>query len=374
MTSPVSTDAIAEVLKRLGFDTAFGVPDSLLEGLEESLSLRGMDVTVCANEGSALAMAGGAFLGSGRCAIVFLQNSGVGNLQNPLTSLIHESVYRIPVLLLVGWRGSPGTADEPQHVVQGEITIDVLQQSGVATWEVSSAVDWSTVAQDAVHHMERFGTPVALLLKNTQNSVGNRRPRQVGCPPRIDVLRSLWMSSNQSDVFFLTTGKSGREMLLVTGDDGQRVFLNVGAMGHTGSMAVSFAQKRPTVRTYCIDGDGAFQMHMGAAASIGRSAPNNFLHVVLSNGVHESVGSSPIANPDIDYDRVMKGLGYNTVVRVGAGDKLDVLVTEAWQAPGPRAVIVDVVGGGSSALPRPSSPLVDRRLRFAPHSKAESVR
>ena len=118
-----------------GIDFFTGVPDSQLKGLCDSLyALYGVHSPrhiVAANEGNAVGLAAGHFLATGRPALCYMQNSGLGNAVNPLASLMDAQVYQLPCLLVIGWRGEPGVHDEPQHVKQGQITLSQLEILGV---------------------------------------------------------------------------------------------------------------------------------------------------------------------------------------------------------------------------------------------------
>lgn len=364
MSEPLTTELLATQLQVLGFSTAFGVPDSLLKGLESALRSRDVEVTICANEGAALAMAGGAYLGDRQPAVVFLQNSGLGNLVNPLVSLVHRRVYGLPALLIVGWRGRPGSSDEPQHLLQGEITEGMLAQCEIPYWIVNCADEWIKASEQAKRTMIDTQSPAAVLVSGTDSS----GPEQIRGGDEVfvrsDALRSIWENSNSDDVFFLTTGKAGREMLAISGDRGERVFLNVGAMGHVGSVALAYASKTPGRRSICVDGDGALQMHLGAAATLGNSTEENFLHVVLANGIHESVGTAEIANPNVSYSDLARGLGYKTFLEVDTQEDLVKAMQSIWSQTAPRILVINLGYAASDSPPRPDQTLWERRDRF----------
>ena len=124
---------VYDLLTEMKISFYSGVPDSLLKDFCAYITDNAGDKNhiIAANEGNAVGLAAGHYLATGNPAVVFMQNSGLGNAINPLTSLVDTDVYSIPILLIIGWRGEPGIKDEPQHVKQGKITIPLLETLGI---------------------------------------------------------------------------------------------------------------------------------------------------------------------------------------------------------------------------------------------------
>jgi phosphonopyruvate decarboxylase len=313
------------------FDVRFfaGVPDSLLAPLIAAFPspAEGSRHVIAANEGNAVALAAGYHLATTRVACVYMQNSGLGNALNPLLSLCHRSVHGIPLLLLVGWRGEPGRPDEPQHLAQGEVTLGMLQAAGVPHRVLGETTE------SAVHDLRAMlqatldrGAPSALVVPHGRFE-GTLTQRDVGfgdCMDRRDAIAVLdrWCSAVGA-VAFATTGNTIREIIALHGLEvpPPNYFLNFGAMGHVSQLALAYALHRADTPVLCIDGDGSALMHLGGLATIGRQAPPNFLHVVLNNRAHGSVGGFPTC-ASVDFRSISGVLGFGTSLRATSGTEL----------------------------------------------------
>lgn len=302
-------------LARRGIDFFAGVPDSLLASFCACAQDRGGSHLTTANEGNAIALALGYHLATGKVAAVYMQNSGLGNAINPLTSLADPEVYRVPMLLIVGWRGEPGIKDEPQHRKQGRITLQQLDVLEIPHWVVQENTNVDGVLDAAFGAIATSCAPVALVVRKDTfgpyQSQSNAAPLSV--LRREDALRGILDMTDANDLIVSTTGKTSRELfdLRVTRGDPQRDFLTVGGMGHTASIALGIAMGRPDRRVVCIDGDGSLLMHMGALAIIAQQQPSHFFHVLLNNGAHESVGGQATAAPHMDFGKLADAVGYS---------------------------------------------------------------
>ena len=293
-----------------------GVPDSLLRSFCAYVDDHGgpSKHVITANEGNAVALAAGYHLSTGKTGAVYLQNSGLGNTINPLTFLTDRDVYRIPLLLIIGWRGEPGVKDEPQHVKQGRITRAQLDLLEIPHWVLDgdSAVD--QVLPEVFAALSDRNAPVALLVrKGTFSSYESRRPLdEAGSLTREEVLRRLLDLMDPRDVVVATTGKTSRELFELRAERGeaQRDFLTVGGMGHAASIALGVALGNLERRVICLDGDGSMLMHFGAVPIIGDLQPPNFIHVLLNNAAHESVGGQPTVAGGMDFSAIAKACGY----------------------------------------------------------------
>ena len=316
----------------VGADFYTGVPDSLLGAFCDCLmDLYGTDPVhhvVAANEGNAAAIAAGYHLATGKVPVVYMQNSGQGNIVNPLVSLLHEKVYAIPALLIIGWRGEPGIKDEPQHIFQGEITCRLLEDLGVRYSIVGpeTTEEQLRLAMHGFRQLFTQGKDAAFVMSkgalDYDTRPGYRNTYQM---EREEVIRHIAAVAG-SDPVIATTGKAGRELFEIRTDNRQghqSDFLTVGSMGHCSSIALGIAVQKPDTKIWCIDGDGALLMHMGALAVTGAASPENLVHVVINNGAHESVGGIPDAARDIDLAAVAKACGYEYTICVEQYEDLD---------------------------------------------------
>ena len=365
----IAPDQFYQAMKTSGIRLFAGVPDSLLSNLcayIDDHSLPGEHI-ITANEGNAIALAAGYHLSSGQYAAVYMQNSGLGNTINPLTSLTDPEVYRIPMLLIIGWRGEPGIKDEPQHIKQGRITPGQLDLLEIPYQILDTESDGLKVLQQAMETLKATGAPVALLVrKDTFTEYKTKRPS--GMPSslkREEALRCL-LALSGDDLIVSTTGKTSREVfeLRIERNEPQRDFLTVGAMGHTASIALGVALGNPDKRVICLDGDGSALMHLGALPIIGSQQPENFFHVLLNNAAHESVGGQPTIADQMDFAAICKASGYNAYAK--ACDETE--LRQAWQQlsqqAGPVLLEVCITTGSRKDLGRPTSTPEENKLAF----------
>lgn len=299
-----------------------GVPDSQLKALCDFLTSTygiGSKHIVAANEGAAVGLATGHFLASGHPALVYMQNSGIGNAVNPICSLINEKVYAIPVLFVIGWRGEPGVKDEPQHLFQGEITTKLLEcleiPYFVCTTSTTQEVFWQAVRE--AENAFAKGKSFAFLIRKNALEQGQKTVYENSYSlTREAAIEAVLQSSQESDVFVSTTGKLSRELFELRekfrhghGKD----FLTVGSMGHASMIALGIALEKRERLICCLDGDGALLMHMGSMAILGASAPSNLLHILINNGAHETVGGIPTVSKYVEYGEIAKACGYKNI-------------------------------------------------------------
>ena len=298
-----------------------GVPDSLLTPFtDEVIDRYGISDKhiVAANEGAAVGLAAGHYLTTGKPAVVYMQNSGIGNAMNPICSLIHQKVYAIPVIFVIGWRGEHGINDEPQHVFQGEVTLKMLELVEIPYVVVSKDSDLAQSMTCFKQHLEN-GTPVAFVIK--KNALVNKNGKKyVSNMPltREEVLKIILAAAKLEDVFVCTTGKLSREIYEIRKNtDGvySRDFLTVGSMGHSLMIAFGIALAKPDRRVFCLDGDGSMLMHMGSVAVVGAHAPRNLVHIVINNGAHETVGGLPAVSGKLELHATAKACWYGSCIR-----------------------------------------------------------
>lgn len=356
-------------LQEAGIGLFAGVPDSLLKDFCAYVDDHGQagEHIITANEGNAIAMAAGYHLTTGKLAAVYMQNSGLGNTINPLTSITDPQVYKIPLVMIVGWRGEPGVKDEPQHVKQGAITPEQLDLLGIPYWILDQDTDLDVALKEAMQKVEATGAAVAFLVRKGTFSKykSQRQPNSPSQMKREDALRTL-LNLTGDRLLVSTTGKTSREVfeLRVERGESQRDFLTVGGMGHTASIALGAALGNPEKQVVCIDGDGSALMHLGALPIIGDLAPKNLIHVLLNNAAHESVGGQPTVGGKVDFKAIALASGYKDyfVASDEAGIK------SAWQAiqdqPGPVLFEIKITTGSRDDLGRPTSTPEENKQAF----------
>lgn len=355
-----------EALREIGIDCFAGVPDSLLKNICAYITdhFDSAHNIIAANEGAAVGLAVGHYLATGQPACVYMQNSGEGNIINPLASLTDQEVYNIPVLLIIGWRGRPGIHDEPQHVKQGKVTTGLLNVMGV-NYEVLSKEEDKAAKQiekaaKALANKEVFALVIE---KDTfedyklQNVDVNNLTMS-----REEAIQTVAAALGEKDCIVSTTGMISRELFeyrAAMNQGHERDFLTVGSMGHASQIALGIALAQPERRVWCFDGDGAAIMHMGSMAIVANKTPKNYVHVVFNNGAHDSVGGQPTVGLKIDLPAIAKAVGYSQTYSVSSKDELEKLLTSSFlhqtSCDGPVLLEVKVKKGNRKDLGRPTT-------------------
>ena len=368
----ISPKFFIDSLNESGIEFYAGVPDSLLKNLcayiTDHVDPRHNIIT--ANEGGAIGLAAGYHLATGRIPLVYMQNSGEGNIINPLASLTDKDVYNIPVLLLIGWRGCPGVKDEPQHVKQGKVTLPLLETMGIRH-EVLSKDEDECRGQvlRAVDYMKQTGEVYALVVEkdtfeaySLQNTIADEFEMS-----REEAIRAVAASCGGNDVIVSTTGMISRELFEYRTAINQghgHDFLTVGSMGHASQIALGIALEKPDRRVWCFDGDGAAIMHMGGMAIVARHATPNYIHVVFNNGVHDSVGGQPTVGLDIDMPVVAKAVGYRKAFSVCTRGELAETLEVVRHEDGPLFIQICVRKGNRKDLGRPTTTPIENKKAF----------
>ena len=370
---------VENLLKIIGSDFYCGVPDSQLKPLCDYLMLAyGISPEhhiIAANEGNCAAIAAGYHLATGKIPVVYLQNSGEGNIVNPVASLLSDKVYSVPEIFIIGWRGEPGVHDEPQHIFQGQITVKLLDDMEIKSFIVDSDTSDDEIAKTMEEYrgLLEKGKSVAFVIKKgaltTDSAMTYKKNDNKIC--REDAIRCITDASGD-DPIVSTTGKISRELFELREASGQSHkydFLTVGSMGHSSSIALGIALNKPKTRIWCIDGDGAAIMHMGALAVIGSISPQNLIHIVLNNGAHESVGGIPTVANDIDFASVAKACGYKSAVCVDTLYELDAELTAAKKRNSLSFIEVRCAIGSRADLGRPTTSASENKSIFADYLK-----
>lgn len=350
-----------------------GVPDSLLKDICAYITDNTTDNThiIAANEGNAIALATGYHLATEKIPLVYMQNSGIGNAINPLLSLAAPEVYNIPMLLMIGWRGEPGIKDEPQHLKQGLVTPALLEAMSIPYFIVENDPGHShRQLLEAIQAIKTSNAPFALLIKKgtfdkyqIKKSITSNYSLY-----REEAIKTILTMLNGDEIIVSTTGKTSRELFecrasFRQGHDGD--FLTVGSMGHSSQIALGIALNKPHRQIICIDGDGALLMHMGGLAIIGSKQPKNYLHIVINNGSHESVGGQPTSAFEIHIPAIAKANKYKYVSSVSTIDDLKIQLKQILaDKPFPALLEIMVQTGSRKDLGRPTIRPVDNKYNF----------
>lgn len=348
-----------------------GVPDSLLQPFNTYL-MKTYGVSdqhiIAANEGNAVALAAGYHLATGKTPVVYLQNSGLGNIVNPVTSLLNDKVYGIPCVFIIGWRGEPGVKDEPQHIFQGGITAQMLKVLDIEHY----VVDQKTTDVEMDVKMSVFskllneGKSVAFLIKKDAFHYNKMVTYQNDYKlSREEILRAV-TDSAKDDIIVSTTGKTSRELFEIREASQQphnHDFLTVGSMGNSSSIALGIALNKKDKRVWCLDGDGSLLMHMGAMAVIGDQSPANLVHVVINNEAHESVGGQPTVVGGVDLQKIAIGCRYNHAYSCADKEGLTKIITGLPQT-GPVFIEVKAAIGSRKDLGRPTKTPIENKRDF----------
>jgi len=337
----VSPETFYNTLIKNGVSFFAGVPDSLLKNICAYITDHSDEKhnIIAANEGAAVGLAAGHYLATGEVAMVYMQNSGIGNAVNPLLSLADELVYSMPILLVIGWRGEPGVHDEPQHLKQGAVTPALLDAMEIPHTVLSD--DEAKAAEQTeriIADCRKKSKPHAIIIRKDTFGKYSLKNKSVNNNPlsREEAMKIAVDRIPANGLIISTTGKLSRELYEYREEKGQghkSDFLTVGSMGHSSSIALSIALSQAERPVFCFDGDGSLIMHMGAIGNIGHLAPKNFVHVLFNNGAHESVGAQPTLGFEMDMPAIAKACGYKYAASAKTEDEIIAAFAFAQQKP-----------------------------------------
>lgn len=312
---------VFETLALNGVTYFTGVPDSYLNGFCNYALAKFPDRNIiAANEGNAVGIAAGHYFATKEIPLVYMQNSGEGNAINPLASLVDKDVYAVPMLLLIGWRGQEDTEpNHPQHKLQGEITTELLDVMHIPYSILTDSDDeFMDIVSKAVKYCTETRQPYGLIAPkgvmadpDKPNNVDDTYPMS-----REEAIEVILENMPSDTIYSATTGRATRELFFLRekrGETKEHDFLNVGSMGHASSVALGIAMSKPERHVVTLDGDSAAIMHMGAMTMVSKVRVSNFLHVILNNGAHESVGGQPSAGHLLDFTKIAEACGYATI-------------------------------------------------------------
>ena len=352
-------------------NTFYGVPDSLLKSICAYITENTDDSNhiIAANEGNALALGIGYHLATGRVPLIYMQNSGLGNIVNPLLSLADKEVYSIPLLLMIGWRGKPGIKDEPQHIKQGRITKELLNSMEIPFKVISDStteIEVEKIISDSLDYIRENNSQVAILVeKNTFSTYTlNKANNKIELMLREEAIKNVIDSMNSNSAIVATTGVASRELFEYRrelGDGFNKDFLTVGGMGHANQIALGIALSQPERNIFCFDGDGAMLMHMGSMPIIGSKSSQNFKHILFNNGCHDSVGGQPTICEDMDVVGIAEKMGYEMIYQATTRSEIKKSVIEMENNNKLSFLEIKVGSGFRKDLGRPTrSPLENK--------------
>lgn len=368
----ISPNFFIDSLREKGINFFAGVPDSLLKNIcayiSDNLDERHNIIT--ANEGAAIGVAAGHYLATDEIPCVYLQNSGEGNIINPLASLTDRDVYNIPVLLLIGWRGKPGVHDEPQHVKQGKVTLDLLKTMGIK-YEVLSKdeVGFAKQLDNAVKYMEKTKESFAFVVEKDTFDAYSVQKTEINdySMTRESAIQAVASSLQEKDVIISTTGMISRELFEYRAqkkESHDKDFLTVGSMGHSSQIALGVAMEKTDRRVWCFDGDGSVIMHMGSMAIISSKKPSNYVHVVFNNGAHDSVGGQPTVGNMINFQKIAKAVGYEKIYYASDIEDLDSVLMQIKNNENLSFLEIRVKKGNRKDLGRPTTKPIQNKEAF----------
>ena len=364
---------VKKLMQIIGADFYTGVPDSQLKALCDCLMhTYGIDPhhhVIAANEGNCVGLAAGYHLATGKTPVVYMQNSGEGNIINPVASLLNDKVYAIPMVFVIGWRGEPGVHDEPQHIYQGEVTVKLLDDMSIASFIIGK----DTTDEEVSAAMEGFrtilaqGKDVAFVIRKGALTYDEKVAYcNDNTMTREEIIRHITAVSCE-DPIISTTGKASRELFEIreaNAQGHQYDFLTVGSMGHSSSIALGVAFNKPDTKVWCIDGDGAMLMHMGAMAVIGANAPKNLVHIVINNTAHETVGGMPTVASRMDIVAAAKACGYPYAACADSFESLDRELKAAKDRNSLSLIEVKCSIGARADLGRPTTTAIENKENF----------
>jgi len=368
----ISPEFFFRALKEERINFFSGVPDSLLKNICAYITDNTIDKNhiIAANEGNALSLGIGYHLATNKLPLVYMQNSGLGNIVNPLLSLADTDVYAIPMLLMIGWRGEPNVKDEPQHKKQGRITIELLESMGIKYQMLSSNTnnaEAEKIVQEAVSYAQKNNTPYALVVRKGSFETYKLKSDTKGDFPllREQAIKLIVDRLSEKDIVVATTGVTSRELFEyreVLGQGHEKDFLTVGGMGHANQIALGIALQKPDRQVFCFDGDGAMLMHMGSLAINANTRCSNFKHIIFNNGAHDSVGGQPTVAYKIDVEAIANAVGYDKVLQANNEYEIKNSLKELQQFNGMVLLEIRVNKGFRSDLGRPTTtPLENKK-------------
>lgn len=362
----INANKFISELNKLEINFFSGVPDSLLSSFSKSLhfDFNDSDHIISTNEGSAIAAGMGYYLATNKIPLIYMQNSGLGNIINPYTSLLHKKIYNIPFLLLIGWRGEPGTKDEPQHIFQGEITLDLLNLLEINYIVIDKNSKIENILEEIKISVSSKKQLAIVVKKNTFESDSRSFKTSNSSTKRSIALENIIKQFDKSSLFISTTGKLSRELYELRIKNGQANddFYVVGGMGHASAIATGILHEIKNKKIICLDGDGSILMHMGHLSLVAKEQYKNFIHIVFNNSAHESVGGQPNNYKMLTRDKLFEALGYKKNIFIN--NISDIQNYDLNHLTGPVYIEIKVENSSNENLMRPDKTPVENKKSF----------
>lgn len=355
-----------EILSENNYEYFCGVPDSTLKYLCSYIDDLANDHLICANEGSAIGNAIGYHLATGKVPVVYMQNSGFGNAINPILSMASKEIYKIPMLIIMGWRGEPRIQDEPQHLHQGKVLLPSMEAMeldyDILPTNLESVQKLVTQMTSKIQDENR---PYFLIVKKgTFEEYKNVKKVETNTLNRIHVIKEI-IKTFPTQKFISSTGFISRELFEVREEchsAHNQDFLTIGAMGHASQIAYSYA-KNSKSKTICLDGDGSFLMHMGGTTAIKSQQDIDIVHIVLNNGVHLSVGGQATIAAELELCNIAHECGFKHSYKIQNQEELSTILDEIKDKTGPIFIDIKVSKEIKKELMRPNlTPLEMKNL------------
>jgi phosphonopyruvate decarboxylase len=316
----IKVNSLVSLLKKNNINFFTGVPDSILKELSISLKNKSKKNHIIAtSEGSAVSIGIGHYLSSKNIPCVYMQNSGLSNALNPLISIAHKKVYSIPLVLVIGWRGSPKINDEPQHNVKGKITENILKLLQIKYTIIRSDTDLKKFNKLIISAKQKKSIVACLFEQGTliKNKEKIKKKETYKLDKEI-FLKTFLQTLKKNTKIISSTGYNSRELMYIRNKfkiSNTKDFYMVGGMGHTASVALGYSLSSKK-KTICIDGDGSFLMHLGSIKTAGTFAEKNFKYVLLNNNSHDSVGGQTTYSDNINFEKLSKSLGFKKYYQI----------------------------------------------------------
>ena len=336
-----------------------GVPDSVLKNLSQSFNkLHRSKHIIATNEGSAVSIGIGYYLSTRKIPCVYLQNAGLSNAINPLISIAHKKVYSIPLLLMIGWRGEPGTKDEPQHITKGKITTQLLKLLDINYCILKSRKDLFKL-DNLIKKSQRSKKTIACLVKRNilqlEKKISIKNDNSL--PLRKDFITQFLQLISNSSKIISTTGYTSRELMQIRKEkklNKGKDFYMVGGMGHSAMVAMGYSMNSKK-QIFCLDGDGSILMHFGSLRTFGYLGNSKLKHILLNNNAHESVGGQPTTAAGINFEKIVKSLGYKNYFKISRTKEINSVVKRFINSKGPSFLEVLISCGTLTNLSRPNN-------------------
>jgi phosphonopyruvate decarboxylase len=351
----INSNQLLNLFKKKTISLFCGVPDSVLKHFSSALEGT-KNHFICTNEGSAVSLAIGNYLSTGNISLVYMQNSGFANAINPLISIAEKTVYSIPLVLLIGWRGSPGMNDEPQHIAKGKIITKLLNNLNIKHLVIKEKKDFQKIS-NLINFSKKNKVPVALLCKpeillgdNVKIHKNNKN-----FPRREEIILKILKNVNNNDKIISTTGYTSRELFQIRKTSKKnkgKDFYMVGGMGHSSMVALGVSLKSKN-NVICLDGDGSLLMHMGALATIGMFGKKNFKYILLNNSAHESVGGQKTFADQINFSLLSKSLNFKSYALIKSKNNYEKIIIKFLNSSGPSFLEVKIQVKTMKNLSRP---------------------